>query len=123
MFSGISIPVQQRTLSLEGVFVLVGAIAVASFVLVPEAGLAVVGGCVALWFLALAGEAFRGRIDGILLWWAAALPLGPYFLSFPREHSIVTLDRVAIFLAFAGLYFARHGTLIDVPRTLRRVGL
>ncbi len=123
MFSGISIPVQQRTLSLEGVFVLVGAIAVASFVLVPVAGLAVVGGCVALWFLVLVGEAFRGKIDGILLWWAAALPLGPYFLSFPREQSIVTLDRVAILFAFAGLYFGKHSTIVKVPRTLRHAGL
>src|SRR6266404_3335267 len=123
MFSGISIPVQQRTLSLEGVFVLVGAIAVASFVLVPVAGLAVVGGCVALWFLVLVGEAFRGKIDGILLWWAAALPLGPYFLSFPREQSIVTLDRVAILFAFAGLYFGKHSTIVKMPRTLRHAGL
>jgi O-antigen ligase len=123
MFNGISIPVEQRTFSLETGLLLVGAIAVASCILVPEAGLVVVGGCVALWFLALAGEAFRGSIDGILLWWAAALPLGPYFLSFPREHSIVTLDRVAIFLAFAGLYFAKRGTLADVPKSLRRAGL
>jgi O-antigen ligase len=123
MFSGISIPVEQRTLSLESVFVLVGAIAVAGFVLVPVAGLAVVGGCVALWFLVLVGEALRGRIDGILLWWAAALPLGPYFLSFPREQSIVTLDRVAILFAFAGLYFGKHIAIVEVPRTLRRVGL
>ncbi len=87
------------------------------------AGLAVIGGCVALWFLVLVGEALRGRIDGILLWWAAALPLGPYFLSFPREQSIVTLDRVAILFAFAGLYFGKHSTIVEVPRTLRQAGL
>src|SRR6267143_3237876 len=123
MFSVISKPAELQTFSLEGVFVLVGAIAVAGCILVPEAGLVVVGGCAAVWFLALVGEAVRGRIEGILLCWAAALPLIPYFLSFPREHSIVTLDRVAILFAFTGLYFAKHSTLIEVPRKLRRAGL
>src|SRR2546427_771058 len=123
MFSVISKPAELQTFSLEAVFVLGGAIAVAGCILVPEAGLVVVGGCVALWFLALVGEAVRGKIEGILLWWAAALPLGPYFLSFPREHSLLTLDRVAIFFAFIGLYFAKQSTPIEVPRTLRRAGL
>src|SRR6267143_2366089 len=123
MFSVISKPAELQTFSLEGVFVLVGAIAVAGCILVPEAGLVVVGGCAAVWFLALVGEAVRGRIDGILLVWAAALPLIPYFLSFPREHSIVTLDRVAILFAFLGLYFAKPSTLVEVPRTLRHAGL
>src|SRR6267378_4338167 len=123
MFTGISIPTQQRIFSLEAVFVLVGAVAVAGCILMPDVGLVVAGGCLALWFLTLLGEAVRGRIHGILLVWAAALPLIPYFLSFPREHSIVTLDRVAILFAFTGLYFAKHSTLIEVPRKLRRAGL
>src|SRR5229473_4759584 len=111
MFSVISKPAELQTFSLEAVFVLVGAIAVAGCILVPEAGLVVVIGCVALWFLALVGEAVRGRIDGILLWWAGAFPLGYYFLSFPRERSIVTLDRVVILLALLGLYLAKPSTL------------
>src|SRR5229473_2086314 len=123
MFSVISKPAELQTFSLEALFVLVGAIAVAGCILVPEAGLVVVIGCVALWFLALVGEAVRGRIDGILLCWAAALPLGPYFLSFPRDHSLVTLDRVVILLAFLGLYFANTITLTAIPRVLRQAGL
>jgi O-antigen ligase len=123
MFTGISIPTQQRTFLLEAVFVLVGAIAVAGCILMPEAGLVVVGGCLALCFLTLLGEAVRGRIDGILLVWTAALPLVPYFLSFPREHSLVTLDRVVVFFAFLGLYFAKRSALVEVPRTLRHAGL
>jgi O-antigen ligase len=113
----------QRTHLLEAVVVVAGGVAVATFVLIPTAGLVAVIGCAAVGFIVVVSEVFRGTIDGILLWWAAALPLGPYFLSFPREHSIVTLDRVAILLAFTGLYFAKHSTLIEVPRTLRRVGL
>ena len=123
MFSVISKPAELQTFSLEALFVLVGAIAVAGCILVPEASLVVVIGCVALWFLALVGEAVRGRIDGILLCWAAALPLGPYFLSFPRDHSLVTLDRVVILLAFLGLYFANTSTLTAIPRVLRQAGL
>jgi len=123
MLGGISISAEQRTFSLEAGFVLVGAIAVAGFILAPEAGLVVGIGCVAVWFVTLVGDVFRGKIDGILLWWAAALPLGPYFLSFPREHSLVTLDRVAILLAFMGLFLAKCSKRIAVPRMLRRAGL
>jgi len=123
MLGGISISAEQRTFSLEAGFVLVGAIAVAGFILAPEAGLVVGIGCVAVWFVTLVGDVFRGKIDGILLWWAAALPLGPYFLSFPREHSLVTLDRVAILLAFMGIFLAKCSKRIAVPRMLRRAGL
>ena len=123
MLSGTTIPAEQRTFSLETVLVLLGAIAVAGCILVPKAGLVIAIGCVAVWFVTLVGEALHGRIEGILLWWAAALPLGGYFLSFPREHSIVTLDRVVILFAFLGLYFAKPNTLIEVPRTLSRAGL
>jgi O-antigen ligase len=123
MFSGISIPADHRTFSLEAVLVLVGAIAVAGCILVPEAGLVVVVGCVALWFLALVGDAVRGRIDGILVWWAGAFPLGYYFAAFPREHSIVNLDRVIMLVAFMGLFLANPSALTVVPKTLRQAGL
>src|SRR6266850_1276209 len=123
MLSGTSIRAEQRTLSLEAVLVLLGAIAVAGCILVPMAGLVIAVGCVTLWFVTLLGEALRGRLEGILLWWVAALPLGGYFFSFPREHAIVTLDRVVILLAFLGLNFTKHSALVEVPRTLRRAGL
>ncbi len=116
-------PIERWPRLTDAALVLAGAIAVAAFVLVPIAGLVAVIGCMVVWFAILVGDVFRGRIEGILLWWAAALPLGPYFLSFPREHSLVTLDRVAILFAFTGLYFAKHRTLIEVPRALRRAGL
>jgi hypothetical protein len=122
MFSGISIPGERQTFSLEAVVVLVGAIAVAGCILVPEAGLLVVIGCTAMWFIAMVGEVVRGRIDGILLSWAAFYPLGS-FAMFPRDHAIVTLDRVVILLALIGLFFVKPGTLIAIPRALRQAGL
>lgn len=123
MLHGISLAAKHRPSMREAALILVGAIAVASFVLLPTAGLVVTIGCLAVWLVRLVGDVFRGRIDGILLWWAAALPLGPYFLSFPQEHSIVTLDRVAILVAFLGLFLAKRSERLAVPETLRRAGL
>jgi len=77
---------------------------------------------VALWFLVLVGEAFRGKSTEYCCG-GPRLSAGPYFLSFPREQSIVTLDRVAILFAFAGLYFGKHSTIVKVPRTLRHADL
>jgi len=123
MLGEISIPAEQRTRLLEVVLVLVGAISVAGFILVPNAGLLAVIGCATLCFVGLVGEAFRGRLDGILLWWAAVFPLGYYFLSFPRDRSIVTLDRVVVLVALMGLFLAKPSTLTAVPSALRRAGL
>ena len=123
MLSGISLPAEQRTRLLEAVLVLVGATAVAGFILVPKAGLLAVIGCTALGFVGSVGNVFRGRFDGILLWWAGAFPFGYTVLSFPREHSIVTLDRVVILVAFMGLFLVKPSTFIAVPKTLRRAGL
>jgi O-antigen ligase len=123
MLSGMSLPAEQRTHLLEAVLVLVGATAVAGFILVPKAGLLAVIGCTALWFVGLVGDVFRGRFDGILLWWAGVYPLGYYFASFPREHTIVTLDRVVVLVAFMGLFLVKPGTRIAVPKTLRLAGL
>jgi len=123
MLSGISTLAEQRARLLEAVLVIGGAIAVAYCVLVPKVGLVVVIACTAGWFLGLVGDALRGRLDGILLWWAGAFPLGYYFLSFPREHSIVTLDRVVILVAFMGLFLVKPSALTAVPTALRQAGL
>jgi len=66
----------------------------------------VVGGCAAVWFLALVGEAVRGRIERNTAVLGGGTPIDPLLLIVSREHSIVTLDRVAILFAFTGLYFA-----------------
>src|SRR5258708_12162682 len=123
MLSGISTLAEQRARLLEAVLVIGGAIAVAYCVLVPKVGLVVVIACTAGWFLGLVGDALRGRLDGILLWWAGAFPLGYYFLSFPREHSIVTLDRVVVLVAFMGLFLVKPSALTAVPTALRQAGL
>jgi O-antigen ligase len=122
MLSGTSMSADRRASFLEGALFVLGAIAVSGFILVPKSGLLVLIGCLTLWFVVVAGEALRGRFDGILLWWAAAFPLGYYFLSFPREHPIVALDRVVILIVFSGLFLVKPSTLTATPRALRRAG-
>ena len=117
------IPIQQRPYVSEAALIVAAVVAVAGFVLVPDSGLFFLIACIVLVFAGALGEVFRGRIDKMLLYWAAVLPLGPYFGSFPREHSIVTLDRAVILIAFMGLFLAQPCTLVPVPRTLRRAGL
>ena len=121
MLCDTSILAQERIRLLEAVLIVAGGIAVAAFVLIPTAGLIAVVGCTAVGFIVVVSELFRGRIDRTLLCWAALYPLG-YFALFPRERSIVTLERVVIFVAFLGLFFVKSGTLIATPRALRRTG-
>lgn len=106
----------------EIAIILLGAIAVAVFTLVPVAGLVVVAGCAALWSLGMVGDALRGRLEGILLCWAAVFPLGYYFLSFPRGQSLVTLDRVVVLVAFIGLCLTKPNALTESPTGLQRAG-
>ena len=123
MSNGISIPLQHLPSLREAALILAGAIGVASFVLVPTAGLVVGIGCVAVLLLGAVANAVHGKIDRILLYWAGAFPLGYYFASFPRERPIVTLDRVVVLVAFLGLIFTKPSTLVAIPKALRQAGL
>jgi O-antigen ligase len=113
----------QRTRLLEAVLIAFGGVAVATFVLIPTAGLIVVIGCTAIGFILVVSEVCRGEIDRTLLCWAALFPLGYYFASFPRQQPIVTLDRVVILVAFMGVLLAKPCTLLPIPKTLRQAGL
>ena len=113
---------EEHTRQFEGVLVIAGGIVVATFILVPQAGLWVAIGFLALWFARLVGNGLCGRLDGLLLWWAGVFPLGYYFASFPREHPIVTLDRGVVAVAFLGLVLAKSDTTTPVPGSLRQVG-
>ena len=123
VLGGASAPSDYRLKWWEAALVLLGAIAVAAFTLVPMAALVVVAACAALWFLGTVGDALRGRLEGILLCWAAVFPLGYYFLSFPREQSILNLDRVVVLVAFVGLFLARPKAPTEVPEGLHRAAL
>src|SRR5690242_7363647 len=122
MINILSIPSEQRTRFLEGLFVFAGAVVVAGFVLKPELALGAFILCAAVWFVGLVGEALRGRSEGIIVLWMTAFPLGYYFLSFPREASIVTLDRVAVLISIVGIFLSSR-RLMEIPKALRWAGI
>jgi len=122
MIIRLSIPAEQWSRSLEALLILLGAIAVACLILIPQAGLLAIVGCAALGFVAIVNNVLRGRIDGLVSWWAALFPL-TYFASFPREHPIVTPQRLVVLGAFMGLSFVKPSSLMAIPRALSRAGL
>ena len=121
MISNISLTEEQRTRWLEAVLALVCAILVAGCILLSKAGLLVLAGCVALGIVALSSHLFRVGVDGIVVCWATAFPLS-YFVSFPQEHPVVTLQRLVVLLAFLGLVFAKPSSLGSMPKPLRSAG-
>src|SRR5689334_15589091 len=48
----------------------------------------------------------RGIAEPIILGWAAMFPLGYYFLSFPREKSVITLDRILLLVLVSVMIMA-----------------
>jgi O-antigen ligase len=123
MLGGKSATPDHRRRLWEVAIILLGATAVATITLLPMAALVLVAGCAALWFLGMVGDAFRGRLEALLLLWAAVFPLGYYFLSFPREQSLVNLDRVVVLVAIIGLFVTKPNELKEVPAELQRAGL
>lgn len=63
----------------------------------------VVGICVVLYLFA---ATLSGKIDPTILTWVLIFPLGYYFLSFPREKSIITLDRMLPVVLLLAIGFA-----------------
>jgi O-antigen ligase len=66
---------------------------------------------------------WRGRTEPVALLWVAVFPLGYYFLSFPFERPLLTLDRVLIPLLAAGAWFGGGLSMARVPGELRRAAL
>jgi len=64
----------------------------------------------------------HGRIDFILLSWVLFFPLGYYFLSFPRERSVLTLDRVVAGFCVVAIFFAGRGQR-SLPTHMRTAGI
>jgi len=104
------------------ILVLLGAMAIAAIILSPQTGWVAVGLCGAVVLLSLASDLFRGRIDRMLVGWAALFPLG-MFCAFPREHAFVTLEREMLVLAAIALLFAKPSEFTSVPKPFRRVGV
>ncbi len=110
---------------LEATLLMVGACGTAAIVLFAEKALLYVGLAVgAALLLAYALSAFvSGNSQGLIPVWVLLYPLGYYFLSFPREHPIVTLDRafVAILGAVLVAQLLQHPQ--PLPKAIRYAGL
>jgi hypothetical protein len=63
-----------------------------------------------------------GRGERIILSWILVFPLGYYYFSFPREHSLITLDRIFIGILLGSACFAIHPGIPRIPRSLRMSG-
>src|SRR2546426_946485 len=83
---------------LEAALLVVGASGTAAIVLFSGEALLYISVAIgAALLLAYALSAFvSGNSQGLVPIWALLYPLGYYFLSFPREHSIFTLDRAFV---------------------------
>jgi len=95
-------------------------VACALVVLKPILGLSIIGGllgtCVVVYLIA---TTLSGRVEPALLTWVLIFPLGYYFLSFPRERSIITLDRALPIALVLTLGFASKEKAEPLPRALR----
>lgn len=76
----------------------------------------VVGICVVLYLFA---ATLSGKIDPMILTWVLIFPLGYYFLSFPREKSIITLDRMLPVVLLLAIGFASRDRSKPWPPALR----
>jgi hypothetical protein len=68
-------------------------------------------------------EVLRGRGDLVIMGWVLIFPLGYYFFSFPREHPVITLDRVFLGVLLFASCFAEYGDRTETPRPLRKSAL
>jgi O-antigen ligase len=64
-----------------------------------------------------------GSADSIVLSWVGLFPLGYYFLVFPREHAVVTFDRVAVLMMAVAMAFCPRTKFTAVPHDLRKSAL
>jgi hypothetical protein len=64
---------------------------------------------VAVVILFLIASTLYGRIDFILMGWVLLFPLGYYYMSFPRERSVFTLDRAVAGACIIAIAFTARG--------------
>jgi len=81
---------------------------------------AVVAGAIVLFTVA---EAIRGRGDWLVLIWVLIFPLGYYYLTFPSERSIFTLDRAVIGVLIVALAFRTGGLGMPLPQEITQAGI
>lgn len=99
-------------------------VACALAILKPVLGLGLIGmvaGIAVIVYLLV--TILSGTVGPAILTWVLIFPLGYYFLSFPREKSIVTLDRVLVIVLLLAAGFASQRMSDPLPPPLRRCAI
>jgi hypothetical protein len=89
-------------------------------VLKPILGLGVIGTVLGICIVTyLIAGTLSGKGEPAILIWALIFPLGYYFLSFPREKSVITLDRVVLLVLLLAIAVASPSSREKLPRDIR----
>lgn len=93
--------------------------------LVPkrEIALAILVVITCMCLLFVSASALHGRVDKFLVVWALVFPLGYYFLTFPRDRAIFTLDRAMLGLLAVAMIFKTRQRGTALPKPLIKAGL
>jgi len=70
-----------------------------------------------------AAEAIQGRVDWPIMAWVLIFPLGYYFLTFPKERPVFTLDRAIVGLVFVAIAFRAGRLTTPLPQGLKQAGI
>lgn len=73
-------------------------------------------------FTLVLGSVAHGRMDWIILAWITFFPLGYYFLSFPPEKPIFTLDRLLILLCIFGIVLIDRVQALPILTDIKTAG-
>ena len=92
----------------------------AAMMFLPKIQVLVLAGAVIGCLVAIVAMAssLHGRVDGFVLAWVLLFPLGYYFLTFPRERSLFTLDRALIGLLLGAVAFGGQTLRKSLSKTL-----
>lgn len=106
-----------------GLFIAAGLVCVL-IVIQPEWGLGAAGAALAVGVVAVFLAAiFGGNIDLLVLAWALIFPLGYYYLSFPTEKAIFTLDRMLPVAVGLAILFTNSSRSTKLPHDIKVCGV
>jgi len=90
----------------------------------PDWGLGFAGAVLALGVVIVFLTAiFGGKIDRLILTWALIFPLGYYYLSFPAQKAIFTLDRMLPIAVGLAILFTNSFQSKQLPREIKLCGV
>ena len=100
--------------------IVIGVVVCTVLIVKPAVGLTAVGMGIAFFALPYTvASILRGRVEALILNWVLLFPLGYYFVAFPLEKSIVTLDRLLPMALLLGMALAPYESCERVPVPLR----